>query len=102
MPTVNRSRQPDMTIDYGTAEPRAQRWWNASRADVQERIDGTFEFLGMALALVGGARRVAFALALMLLAGGLGDCLAHADTSGPTLMAVGGGVLGFILPLPRR
>ena len=57
----------------------------------------------MGLALVGGGRRVAFAVALMLLAGGLGDCLARGViTDGPTVMAVGGGVLGFVLPLPAK
>jgi hypothetical protein len=97
------SRQPDMTIDYGRPEPTARRWWNHSRADVQDRIDGILEFLGMALAMIGGGRRLAFALSLMLLAGGLGDCLAHdAEASGPTMMALGGGLLGFILPLPKR
>ena len=97
------SRQPDITIDYGRAEPTARRWWNSSRADVQARIDGAFEFAGIVLAAVGGGRRVAFALALMLLAGGLGDCLPLGNvTDGPMFMALGAGILGFVLPLPRR
>jgi hypothetical protein len=96
-------RSPDLTLEYGHAEPAAARWWNYTRADVQARIDGILEFLGMALAMVGGGRRVAFALALMLLAGGLGDCLPLGNvTDGPTFMAVGGGILGFLLPLPKR
>jgi hypothetical protein len=102
MTTENRSRQPDMTIDYGQAEPTARRWWNYTRADVQARIDGALEFLGIVLAAVGGGRRVAFAIALMLLAGGLGDCLSHGIGDGPTVMALGGCVLGFLLPVPRR
>jgi len=97
------ARQPDLTIDYGHAEPTARRWWNYTRADVQARLDGILEFLGMVLAMVGGGRRVAFALALLLLAGGLGDCLPMgAATDGPMFMALGGGILGFLLPLPRR
>ncbi len=97
------ARQPDMTIDYGHAEPAARRWWNHGRADVQARVEGVFHFLGMALAMAGGVRRLAFALALMLLAGGLGDCLPLGlATDGPMFMALGGGLLGFVLPLPRR
>ena len=103
MSYTDSGRQPDVTIDYGHAEPSARRWWNYSRADVQARVDGALEFLGMTLAMIGGGRRLAFALSLMLLAGGLGDCLARGvPTDGPDLMALGGGVLGFLLPLPRR
>ena len=96
-------RQPDMTIEYGHAEPTGRRWWNSTRADVQARLDGILEFAGMALAMIGGGRRLAFAVALMLLAGGLGDCLDHGvPTDGPELMALGGGIMGFLLPLPKR
>ncbi len=98
----DRPRQPDVTIDYGRPDPAGRRAWNHTRADVQLRIDGAIQFLGMAAAWAGGGRRVAFVLSLMLLAGGLGDCLAHGLSDGPELMAVGGGVLGFLLPLPRR
>ena len=97
------ARQPDMTIDYGHSEPAARRWWNVGRADVQARLDGAAEFLGIVLAAIGGPRRLAFAVALTLLAGGLGDCLAHGlPIDGPDVMALGGGLLGFVLPLPRR
>ena len=99
----DRQRQPDVTIDYGHVEPAGRRVWNYTRADVQARLDGAVEFLGMLLAAAGGGRRVAFVVALMLLGGGLGDCLQqNAATGGPGLMALGGGLLGFVLPLPRR
>ena len=96
-------RTPDLTLDYGHADSKAKRWWDVSRSEVQERIEGVLEFLGMVMAAVGGPRRLAIVVALALLAGGLGDCLVQrAASDGPMLMAVGGGVLGFVLPLPRR
>ena len=48
------------------------------------------------------ARRVFFAIALALLAGGLGRCLSRFNEEGPAMMGVGGGVLGLLLPLPDR
>ncbi len=102
--SIANERTPDLTLDYGRPEPTAvKRWWDRARAEVQDRIDGVLEFAGMLLAAVGGPRRVAMVVAFALLAGGLGDCLQRDPASdGPDVMAVGGALLGCLLPLPRR
>ena len=100
MSTVD-DRTTDPTLDYGRAEPTPLL--TRGRADVQARVDGALEFCGMVLAAVGGPRRMAVVAAVALLAGGLGVCLRHDPfNGGAEAMAVGGALLGFVLPLPKR
>ena len=96
-------RAPDEVLEYGHAEPRRTRLLAQARAVVQERVDGTFEFLGMVLAMVGGGRQLGLSVGLALFAGGLGECLTRYDgQSGPGRMALGGLVLGLVVRLPVK
>ena len=78
--------------------------WQRARADGAERIDGAARFVGQMIGLLGGVRQVGFALALTMLAGGLGDCLSAptAGDAGASWMAVGGLLLGLVVPAPGR
>jgi hypothetical protein len=105
--TTSNTRQPDVTLDYGHGDsplfPTFRRWWTRGRADVQERFDGLYEFIGAILAMLGGVRQVLFAIALACVLAGLGMSLQPADafTTGPRWMGVGGFLLGLVIPLKR-
>jgi hypothetical protein len=107
IPSSANTRQPDVTLDYGHGDsplfPTFRRWWTRGRADVQERFDGLYEFIGAILAMLGGIRQVLFAIALSCVLAGLGMSLQPADafTIGPRWMGVGGFLLGLVIPLKR-
>src|SRR5689334_22153274 len=99
----NDVRQPDVTLDYARGGsplfPTFHHWWIRSRAAVQERIDGFFEFLGPILFVLGGLRQLMLATALCMLLAGLGLCLEREPfTGGPRWMGIGGFLLGLVLP----
>ena len=57
--TATTTRQPDIKLEYGqqpSTFPTFVRWWNRSRAEVQERFDGLYKFIGVILYALGGAR----------------------------------------------
>jgi hypothetical protein len=95
-------RRPDVTLEYGRPQSRWRAWWNRGRADVQERLDGFYEFLGPIIYALGGWRRIFFAFALSMVLAGFGLCIERGvPTGGPGWMGVGGFILGFVIPLQR-
>jgi hypothetical protein len=82
----------DSTARYG--------WWARARNDVQERIDGILEFIGAIAFAMGGWRKIFFALSLSFIGYGLGLSLELGnETNGHRWLAVGGFLLGWVLPL---
>src|SRR5947208_1619885 len=104
---TNTARQPDVTLDYARGGgsplfPTFRHWWLRSRAAVQERIDGFYEFLGPILYVLGGLRQLLLATALCMLLVGLGLCVEREPfTGGPRWMGIGGFLLGLVIPLKR-
>ena len=95
-------RRPDVTLEYGQRQSSWRTWWNRGRADVQERIDGFYQFIGPIIYALGGWRRILFACALSMVLAGLGLCIERGvPTGGPGWMGLGGFFLGFVIPLPK-
>ncbi len=105
-PAVKSTAESNPTLNYGSqpsAFPTFRNWWIRSRADVQERMDGFWEFLGMVVAMLGGWRQIMLAVAIASFAGGLGICIEREFyTSGHLWMAMGGFIAGLLIPLKRK
>ncbi len=96
---MSQPEEHPVPLDYGHRESWAKKIW----AEILQRVDGFIEFLGLIVFYLGGARRIALALALAFVLGGLGICIEGAiETTGHRWMAWGGLLLGFAIPVPRQ
>jgi hypothetical protein len=87
--------------DYGQGRPLS--WWDRARADVAERIDGTFEFIGQLIALLGGVNQTFLAFGLACLGAGIGTLLeGERATWVPWWFCAAGFAIGVAVPLPKR
>jgi hypothetical protein len=122
--------QPNVPpVDAGRA-PRPRGAWSFLRAEFNERFDGATVFIGQLLAgaagLLGGREQVTLAFGLAIFAAGLGMAIAQMGGSGVTTatydtaghllgtavaqtggrgwgwMAIGGFLVGLVLPAPRK
>lgn len=122
--------QPNIPpVDAGRAPPRRGAW-SFLKAEFSERFDGVTEFvgqlLGAAASQFGGREQVTLAFGLAIFAAGLGMAIAQMGGSGVTTstydaaghllgtavaqtggrgwgwMAIGGFLVGLVLPAPRK
>jgi hypothetical protein len=108
---TNPSIPPDQSkaphLDFGQWKSALLRGWNRFYRFFADRIDGWFEFIGQMIAalasLVGSRRQLALATSLACIFGGLGLAIARGESVwGAFWMALGGFILGAILPVPNK
>ena len=92
----------DPPLEYGRGHLAGDAWrW--SRAWGSALIENVARLTQMFVAVLGGWRRVTFALGLACLLAGLGDCLAdYSHGDGAFWMFVGGLLVGFTVRVPLR
>jgi hypothetical protein len=92
----------DPPLEYGRADRAGNAWrwaraWGAALGESVTRLTQLF------VAVLGGWRRIVFALGLACLLGGLGDCLAdYSRGDGAFWMFVGGLLIGLTVRVPLR
>ena len=99
-PIVDPAR-PAVPLDYGRSNP-AGEWWRKVCGEINQHFDGVFEFLGMLIGMLGGARQLMWAIGIGLSAYGLGRTLNPGFGHGPLLIAIGASIIGLIVPAPKR
>lgn len=99
-PSADPSR-PAVPLDYGRGNP-AGDWWRKARGEVNEHFDGVFEFIGMLIGMLGGARQLLWAIGIGLCATGLGLALSQGSGKGHVLIGIGASIIGLIVPAPKR
>ena len=80
--------QPAVPLDYaqdGRGGTFAD-WARGFRAEINERIDGLFRFLGMLIGLIGGVRQLIWTLGFSFAGAGLGCSLQHYPSGGPGML----------------